>query len=168
MDMSLGDAASLVTLVLFVFYILGRIWTIQREKILIYESFEVENRQQLPDNIEDSNLFFDIDPMGEILSIVSTVPILKVNVFEIHYNEEMKLQNVNLVFSNNVPINANIPMYFKVTIPDILPAYKIQFQRFDYVKVSFNVGFNGKFGGMSPGGYKIQHTIKSFLYYMLR
>lgn len=35
--------------------------------------------------------------------------------------------------------------------------------------VSFDVGFNCKFGaGICPGGCKVQNTIKSFLYYILR
>lgn len=41
--MSLGDIASVATLVLFIFYFIGRAWVIIKEKVLIQETFGFEN-----------------------------------------------------------------------------------------------------------------------------
>ena len=41
--MSLGDIASVATLVLFIFYFIGRAWVIIKEKVLIRETFRFEN-----------------------------------------------------------------------------------------------------------------------------
>lgn len=41
--MSLGDIASVATLVLFIFYFIGRAWVIIKEKVLIRETFGFEN-----------------------------------------------------------------------------------------------------------------------------
>ena len=41
--MYLGDIASVATLVLFIFYFIGRAWVIIKEKVLIRETFGFEN-----------------------------------------------------------------------------------------------------------------------------
>jgi hypothetical protein len=169
--MGLSDIASIATLILFIFYFLGRTWTIQKEKILMCESFDFENVEYDGEPEADRENYYDLNGGGEIVSIISQVPILWFHVIAIDYDREFRdvtPLNKKPIVAHEEPIRANCPIYLRTEIPEGFPAFKICFQRFDYAIVTFCMGYNGRFGGMSPVQYKITHTLKSFLYYMLK
>ncbi len=169
--MSLSDIASVATLILFIFYFLGRAWTITKEKILMRESFDLENTKFDDEFTEDRENYYDIDGTGEIISITSEIPILWLEVVPIKYNEDwvdITPKRATPIVDLKGPIKSNCPIFLRMDIPEGFPAYKIRFCRFDYMVVSFDIGYNGRFGGMAPWNYKISHTVRSYLYYLLK
>lgn len=169
-SVTLGNISSIATLILFIFYFIGRIWTINKQKILMCESFDLENNKFDPDFAERAEIYYDING-GEVISMVSDVPILWLHVIPVEYNQnavDITPSNAKPIIKHETPIRSGCPVYLRMDIPDVLPAFKIRFQRFDYVIVSFHVGYNGKCGGMQPIDYRITHTLKSYLYYLLK
>lgn len=169
--MPLGDVASVATLVLFVFYFLGRAWTITKEKALMRESFALEKTEFDDEFIEDRENYYDIDGTGEIISITSEIPILWMKVISIKYSGDwvdITPRKVAPIVDLKKPIQSNCPIFLRMDIPDGMPVYKIRFCRFDYMIVSFDIGYNGRVGGMAPVHYKVSHTVRSLLYYLLK
>ncbi|MGE4353320.1 MAG: hypothetical protein AB7D36_04455 [Oscillospiraceae bacterium] len=169
--MNLGDIASVATLILFVFYFLGRIWTIQKAKALMLEEFDLENINYGEDLEDDRENYYDFGDGGEIISIRSKLPILWFHVIAIKYDSKFRdrtPRRAKPVVNHHTLLRENEPIYLRMDIPDVLPVYKVRFQRFDYVVVSFDIGYNGRFGGMSPVNYHLSHTFKSFCYYLFK
>lgn len=169
--MSLGDIASVATLVLFVFYFLGRFWSITKEKVCIRESFGLETVGFDDVPAEDRENYYDINGGGEIVSITSEVPILWMKIIPIQYDEnwvDITPKKAAPVVEQREPIKSNCPVYLRTNIPEAFPAYKVRFCRYDYMIVSFDIGYNGRHGGMAPVNYRISHTLKSYLYYLLK
>ena len=171
--MNLGDIASIATLVLFLFYFAGRAWAIEKEKTLMRESFALKQTELdgfIPDDCE---IYYALEdgPYGEIIEISSEVPILWFHVIPIKYDSsfaDITPKNTKPVVTHTSPIRANFPIYLKTDIPDGFPTYKICFLRYDYMKVTFNISYNGKCGGMTPTDYKISPTFRGLLYYLLK
>lgn len=169
--MLLGNVASVATLILFVFYFLGRIWTISKEKALMRETFGFENIEFDNELTEDRENYYDINGGGEIISITSEVPILWMQVIPIKYDKnliDITSKKTPPIIDHREPIKSNCPIFFRTNIPEGFPTYKIRFCRFDYVIVSFDIGYNGRLGGMTPVNYQISHTLRSYLYYLLK
>ena len=72
------------------------------------------------------------------------------------------------IFEYDRLLNSNEPLALQIIIPEGIPHHKVIIKRFDYLTVSFNIGYNGRVGGMSPDDYRIRHTVKSILYYLVK
>ena len=59
--MSLGDAASVATLVLFIFYFIGRIWTIRKNTQLMLEDFSLEDASDCVDFADSREIFYHLE-----------------------------------------------------------------------------------------------------------
>lgn len=174
--MLLGNIASAATLILFLFYFLGRAWTIIKAKALMLEEFGLENISNDEAIDFDKKNYFDLcdGEYGEIITIKSEMPIIEFYVIPIKYDENglditsQKINSDNALVSHTVPLKANEPIYLRMDIPEGFPALKIYFRRFDYMKASLNIGYDGRLGGMCPVDYKLSHTFKSFCYYLFK
>lgn len=169
--MSLGDIASVATLVLFIFYFIGRVWVIIKEKVLIRETFGFENIGFDEEPSEERENYYDINGGGEIISITSEVPILWLKVIPIQYSDnwvDITPKRATPIIEHKEIIKSNCPIFFRTNIPEGFPTYKIRLCRFDYIMVSFDIAYNGRSGGMAPANYQISHTLRSYLYYLLK
>lgn len=171
MNMIIGTISSVATLILFVFYFLGRIWIMLKTKNLMLEDFDVEDIDHCSDVPEDRGIYYDINGGGEIVTIRSSQPILWLNVIPIKYNDDFeditKKKDKPIVTHRNL-IKRNESICLRIDICDGLPVYKVCFQRFDYIIVSFDIEYNGRNGGVSPTNYKMNHTCKSILYLLFK
>lgn len=73
---------------------------------------------------------------------------------------------ITLLVHNNLNINESL--YLKVDIPCGIPKNRVVFEKYDYTKASFDIGFDGRFGGMFKNDYKCKVGLKTFLYYLFR
>lgn len=165
--MLLSTIASVATLVLFIFYFIGRGITIfavkklWKDKVImrenINESFGVVD--EVP-----GDRGFDEEPYGFLVS-KEGIRFLKVYSMEIIEREPYEIRK-DLIFQHEfLNINEAIAIY---TMPgEIFATLIFEYYTFDYMKVEFGWRDNLKNGGFSEL-VQPKHTVKSFLYYMLR
>lgn len=171
--MLLGAISSVATLVLFVFYFIGRFWAIKKRSTLMLEDFELENIPNTTELENNADYYYELDGSryGEIISMHSKQPLLWVKVFSPVYDENghsISAKKVNEVASFDGIIPEGKPIYLKTDILEGFPRYKVVFRRFDYFIGSFEIACNGRVGGMSPLNYTLKPSIKGFLYYLFQ
>ena len=164
----LGNIASIVTLILFVIYFIGRIISLIIEKKVINERIDVyideddiQNRYKIVDE-------YICEHSGEILIIT---PLEKaynwLTINECKYNEKNKEfeKTKELEKFNNIRNHTSIKI--NTVLPCGMPLYLIEFERSDYIKGVLVLMSNGK-NGIQEETIKYHHTWKSFIYYFFR
>lgn len=167
----IGQLSSLITLFLFVIYIIGRLWTINIKRKLNYEHFKMLNVD------EENKICNFIDPnklcdLGEDeLNIFSSD--LHINKFKIYEIEYINGRYEKWVLKSKVPryiyknLNANESLYIKMNTPCGGPSkYLIEYIRYDYVKVSYIPSYNGFSEDVSKYKFKSKMTLRGYLYYL--
>lgn len=186
----LGDIASIITVVLFIAYIIGRLWSLKKALEFMQEEFAVMNVD--PDNedidVNEEELYFELiddvdadderedgfeeaEERGEIISIKSKVSMLWFKVLRIPYDDEgneLPEGKAEPEIESEQPIRENVPIYIRTEIPEGYPTYRFRYQRADYIICSFDLDYNGRSGGMAPTNYKLKHTALSYLFYFFR
>lgn len=160
---NIANIASIATLILFVFYFIGRWWSITIEKKDLYEKIDI----QAVDEEEDLDI---INVNGEeIIKMTSEKYLNWIKFYDAIWNgnENAGVEKGALI-KKVKNINRNEPMYFKISISDGIPNTIIEYQRSDYIKGSFVVRNDGRGTGYNASDFKLRTTIRSRLYYMLK
>lgn len=155
--------ASIATLILFIFYFIGRIWTLSKEQQFATERFRVTPTKESVEHNDD----FDFGGAATI-EVVSLMAYKYFAVTPVEY--DIDTNNVKKV---GVPITkyniqANRPLYIVIDIPEIIPQYIVEFQRYDGIKGSFYILESGRTGEIVAWGYNLKHTASSISYYLFR
>lgn len=158
--------SSIVTLVLFVFYFVGRAWNINLKMKEKLEKFDIEYIADA--EIDEKENEYNLGG-NEQLKIVSDNPINWIKVYNVEYNGETNsFEWSDKELCQHSYLHACEAIYFNIAIPEGIPDIGIKFERSDYIQGSFIVGYDGRFGGMHPVDYMLKNTVKSILYYMLK
>lgn len=156
--------SSVATLILFVLYFIGRIWVINKNSLLLFENFELD--YQHDSTVEYKNLY-DIGG-NELITISSQQGFNWLKVYEIEYKEnKMYLTRKKLAMTHKL-LNINEKLYIKIDVPCGRPRYWVEYERFDYIRGRFYIGFDGRFGGLHAGNFKNRKTLKSYFYYICK
>lgn len=157
----IGFASSIVTLILFGTYILGRYLMIKRMEITLLETIEVSHNEELSgfNVVEEFELG---ENTSEAIYLTSTEPIRDIKFYRYDYqrdkNSELLQQYGPLKNGQAIKINT----YLTCGIPN----YVIEYQRFDYVKGRLALGENGKNGKVAES-LEIKHTFRSIVYFLV-
>lgn len=158
----IGFASSIVTLILFGTYILGRYLMIKRMEITLLETIEV-SRDGEPKGFNVVEEFELGENTSESIYLTSTEPIryIKFYSYDFQRNKNGGLLQQYGLLKNGQAIKINT--YLTCGIPN----YVIEYQRFDYVKGRLALGENGKNGSVAES-LEIKHTFKSIVYFLVR
>lgn len=164
----IGLISSLITVALFIAYIVGKILLIKQMEVTLFERFDLHYLQETESNIQ--NVKYDIvesfnigDYNNEVIYITPSKPIRYLNIYEFDANKLTKGQLIKTIgpIANGHTIQINT--YLNCGMPN----FTIEFQRFDFVKGTLDLVENGKTGVISQN-LKINHTFKSYLYYLVK
>ena len=157
---NIANASSIATLILFVFYFIGRWWSSNVEKKDLYEKIDIQAVDE-EDDIEVINI-----NGNEIIKVESEKYLNWIKFYDAKWdgNEAIKTNFIKSVKN----ITRNEPQYFRVSIPDGIPNTIMEYQRSDYVEGSFTVRNDGRGTGYNASDFKLKKTIRSRLYYMLK
>ena len=169
----LSTCSSIATLIMFVIYIVGRIWVTKKNIKLRTETFGVE----LVENEKNLDVFrenfYELEE-GEIFKITPTAPLLWIKVVPIIYDSykafiETGEKNTGspVIFHNRI-INVGESIYIRSNTPDTFPKFSVIFQRFDYVEGSFNISSQGRYPGDIATDYTTSPTFLTFLFYLFK
>ena len=159
----LSAVASVATLVLFTFYIIGRAWTIVKETQFgteVFYSCETDAKMEYDDEINFS---------GNIM--VKTVSMMAYKYFRV---SRVEINTDNMQVTKRIEtrgldnLRANKPFYVNIDCNGIMPDFIAEFQRADGIKGSFFYVTSGKTGEIEALDYKLMHTMSSVLYYLFR
>lgn len=162
----ISNTASIVTCLLFVFYIVGHIWKVVVTKNTRYEKFNI-----LPYNsdfdIENNDNVIIVDDIGEEFSIFSAYGIRNIKIYRVNYelndNGSITLISKEL-HSVYKGLNIDEKLYIRCYLGEVIPTTQIEIERMDYTKVTFEIYTSGKTGHILVNSYKFKMTIRSFIY----
>lgn len=158
--------SSVATLILFVFYFIGRIITIfsvkqiWKDKVII--GIQDESEYEIVDYVgveEGTDNLYGV--------LISREGIRDLKVYEVTCSEEgLRIQKGQELFSKDF-LNIDQAIGFYVETGDLFPTLIIEYKTFDYMKVRLEWRDNLKSGVFSEF-IQLKHTIKSFCYYLFR
>lgn len=161
----ISNISAVVTLVLFVLYMIGHWWSIKISKKLLYEKFEIENLSN--EELDEVDTLIDLGQSGdEVFSVSSPNGIRKISVYDVEYDyANNKFINKNLL-KELTDINVDEKVYVRTCIPEGAPNKYIEVEKCDYIKIGFALATSGKNGKLVKVDYKCKMTFKSWIYYL--
>lgn len=164
--MSLGDIASIATLILFVIYFAGRIITIVRTRDIFSDEIKIEmvDFDQSGLNIVD---IFDLEnePYNAFV-LTSKHGIYDLSVYKVVYDDNFnRIRREQIKEYKYEFLNIDQSLVFNTTSPELFPMYEVEYYTPDYKRVTIVLWDNLKNGVMSESA-KPKNTIKSVLYHL--
>ena len=164
--------ANFCTILLFIIFVIGIIWILFRNRSLYDENFEYlmvavndefdrqfilnANAQEAiknssPDGIYDIKIRYILERDEKTRNITKSKSILK--------NQEDNIQHP-------LKLNKNEAVYIRTDLPGGMPKYQIEIIKYDYTKITAELGENGKVGGFTLVNQKIERGFRSLFYYL--
>ena len=163
---NIGDISAIATLILFVFYFVGRIWSIWINKKFLHEKIELVGMAN--EGFENQERFYRING-DEVLKIMSSKYLNWLKVYQVSYDfNNGKYKKFRKPIKKISNINEDEPIYIGVMIPEGPSNIMIKYQRYDYVSGEFLVRFDGRGTGYSGKDYKFRNTLRSYIYYLVK
>lgn len=162
----IGFVSSLVTLMLFVTYIIGKLFIISQMKITISENVYISCNDEPSDLrvVDEYNLGVN---NSEQVYIVSSEAIWWIKIYESVFDEKLNTCiKRNLILEHGLLKNG-LAIKLNTFLPCTLPRYIIEYQRFDYIIGELPLSSNGR-NGVYEEQLHIKHTFKSMLYYLVK
>lgn len=164
----IGDISSIATLVLFVFYFLGRFWTMYKNMKFQTEILGIDMKGI--GNVDNPD--FDLNGL-EIVKLKSSENLSYVEVWECNYVEKKgayRLIKTIKKCSRKMNIPKGKELLIKCTVPEGIPTHMVVFERFDGLRGSFAIGYDGRQegNGVIAIDYRTQITFKALMYNILK
>lgn len=163
--------ANFCTILLFVLFVIGKVWILIRGRNLYDENFEYST---ITEEQEFKRQF--LIGRDEAIAISSPDGIYDVKVYEVLKRDKNgKVIRKRLIPSEKednirhpLKLNKNETVHIITDLPCGMPVYQVEVIKYDYVKIISELGYNGKIGGLSLVNLKVKYGIRSFLYYMCK
>lgn len=156
--------SSVVTLMLFLFYLIGRYLLVRKVETFITESIDVvytSNAENQKNNI------VDVIELGEDHSetvyLSSIEPMRYIKFYEYDFDKDRRGKFI----AEYLNLKNEQVLEVRTYLPEGIPNYILEYQRFDYVKGKLSLGENGK-NGLLLENLELKHTAKSLLYYLVK
>lgn len=162
----IGTIASIITLISFIIYFTGKIIKIKISKKLIFEDIQVHyNLDKVNQELKIVEEFDVGANNTENLIISSKDPINWIKIYECDWHDSKNsIIKGNLVEEYGF-LKAGHTIQINTYLPCGMPAYLVEFERYDYLLGSFCISENSK-NGVLDEFIKMTHTFKSYMYYI--
>lgn len=158
----IGFVSSLITVMLFIFFIVSKLIIINTMKETIYEEAEVlylDKKEGLK-IIEEYDLG---DDNSEKVYIYSSKFLRSIKIYEYDICKLKKKGKPIKIYNN---LRSGLAIQINTYLPCGMPKYVVEYIREDYMKGTLALGENGRSGVLSEL-INIKHTFKSFIYYIV-
>lgn len=162
--------SSIATLILFLFYFIGRIITVLsvqrmwKDKVYLYPNKE-SNYGIVDDIFYDDYSYEHEDIVYGIL--VSKEGIRDIKIYNVKVNSDgLYIDKGELLYKRDF-LNIDEAIAFHIEPGELYPTLIVEYVSFDFMKIRFEWRDNLKNGVFSEM-VEPKHSIKSFLYYLLR
>lgn len=158
----IGMISSIITLVLFIFFIFSKAILINQTKMTLTETIDVSyNKSKKNYKIIENVNVSEIN--DEKIYITPTKPLRYLKIYEFGVN---KFKKGKVVYEKGFIRNGHT-ICLNTHLNEGIPSYVVEYQRFDFVLVEFTLAENGK-NGLLEDNLSIKHTFKSFIYYLVK
>ncbi|MBO1264486.1 hypothetical protein J3A84_05460 [Proteiniclasticum sp. SCR006] len=167
--MSLGDVASVATLLLFITYIAGRVW---RVKIVLDSKFDVlevkDFSEDIPALITEEDNYIDLGG-PHLIKLSSPIKIRQVTFHKIDYSidDSGDMQSKLNFGSSHIKIEPHECLYIGIELSETLPLHQIRIEYIDFSIATFGISENRRNGSIEKENYEVKSTIKTYLYYLV-
>ncbi|MCK0473032.1 hypothetical protein [Halalkalibacter sp. APA_J-10(15)] len=156
----IGVISSIITVILFFTYIIGKVFLIKQMEMTLFESIDVSYIDE-----EKHYKITEIIDLGELTNekiyITPSQPLRYLKIYDFDIN---KLKKGKLI-ANLGPIMNGHTIQLNSYITGGMPNFVVEYQRFDFVLGNLDLVENGKSGVLGEN-LRINHTFRSFIYYM--
>ena len=162
--------SSIITLLLFIIYIIGRLWQIKRQQNLILEKYKF--LEKISDD-EASDLYPFIRcserSNGQIFSVSSSSGIYKFRIYRAVLNESTgQALKGKLLFESKEVLQPDENLYIEADFYTWGSNVIVEFERMDYVYVQFQPADSGRDDSFVAFKYQTIMSWKSWLYYLMK
>ena len=166
MNLGLGDIASIATLILFVFYFIGRMIIIIRNRSVFLDEFKMEEVSFNRGGFDIVKTFeLERNPVNAFI-LTSRNGIYNLSVYRIQYSDDLKFVTREQMKDYKYDfLNIGQSLEFLATSPELRPLYEVEYYTPDYKKVIVSLWDNPKNGIMSESATP-QITFKSVLFHL--
>jgi len=160
----IGLISSLTTLLVFLMYIVGKIYAIKKAEMFLAESFFVRHNNETSDiNItKEINLDEDIEA-HETIYLVPKEPIRDISFYTYDWENDKEGTFIKSVGS----LRTGEALCIYTLLPCGIPNYIIKYERFDYVKGKLILSEDGR-GLTNFRTPEVKHTVKSYFYHLVK
>ena len=164
--------ANFCTILLFVIFVIGKIWILFRNRNLYDENFEYL-MVAVTDEF-DRQFILEVNAQ-EAIKISSPDGIYDIKIRDILERDEntgkiAKSESISKSQEDNIQhplkLNKNEAVYIRTDLPCGRPNYQIEITKYDYTKITAELGVNGKVGGFTLVNQKIKRGPRSWFYYL--
>lgn len=168
-----GWIANFSTILLFVIFVIGKIWILWRNRSLYDDNIEYIPMQ---DAEEEYNRQYILDE-GEcdVIKIYSIDGIYDLNVYEVKLTPKGKYKKgkkVDSCHEDNIchplKLNKSEAVYIRTRFEGIVSRHMIEIKKYDYTVITAILCMNGKVGGIVLQDQKIKRNLRSWLYYLCK
>ena len=163
----ISNASSIITCVAFIFYLIGHMWVVCKNKHTIYEKFIVIPYDSGIDIEAEDNILI-VDDNGCEFSVQSEYGINEIKIYKVDYNVSSDgtlhydSRKLKYTFKNL----KRECLYIRCDLGEFIPTTQIEIKRSDYTIITFDLYVSGKNGHIITCNYKYKMTPKSFLYHL--
>ncbi len=161
----LSNLSSIITCVLFIFFLIGKCFTIKRALMSYQENFTLSiSSEKINLNIVDS---WDVSDNNTKIPLIlsSNDGLIYVKCYKYRFNESThKFKKGDLVYEyHNLKKSQGLEILSD--FPEGYPHFILEYLRFDYVKCVCFLAYNGK-NGFFVDNVSNRLTFRAFLYYL--
>jgi hypothetical protein len=165
MMQNISNISSIITAVTFIVYLIGRFIRIGFSKYNTHERFTVYKREKSGRNIDEETNFLEITSIGDEFIVEAENDVRKITFFRCNFeNGFSKIKSMDKIGEWG-HFGAHDKLYVRCDLGEFLPFIRVEIERLDFTKVSFNLNASGKNGDLVAYNYKYTTGIKSILYY---
>lgn len=166
-----GWFANFCTILLFVVFIVGKIWILWRNRSIYSDNIEYIS---CTGEQEQYGTEYILDEDGhDILKIYSPEGIYDLTAYETKITKHGKLKKgkrIEKKYKENMQhplkLNKNEPVYIRINLSCGAPHYMIEIKKYDYSILAAAIGYDGRDGGVLLTDKKVKRNLRSWLYYL--
>ncbi|OUN21948.1 hypothetical protein [Pseudoflavonifractor sp. An85] len=163
----LGTVSSVATLILFVIYFIGRTIATFQSRGLYSDKLAIEGAKDFDHAKYDviETVILEEDAYN-VFVIISSQGIWNLKIFQYEFDDEMNVVGEHLT-GKFLFLNIGEAIAIKLTVPEIISTYRVEYISYDYKKIKFDLCDNMRNGVMSQI-VTPRHTFRSLVYYFFR
>lgn len=160
---TVGNLASVATLILFVMYFIGRSWS----------TFQIKNEvaEKLDRDMKNDFKVIDEFDIGENTEgkvyLTATNTLRSVKIYESLFSDKKGKVTKGKLYMNCGCLRNGFTFQFNTYLVEGIPQYMLEYQSNDFTKGVLYFAENGKNGIVEELIYK-KHTLRSVLYYLFK
>ena len=164
----ISNISSIITAVTFIVYLVGRLIHISFSKYNTHEKFTVYEREKTGRDIDEETNFLEITSVGDEFIVEAQNDVRKIAFFRCELEDNFrKIKSMDKIGEWG-HLGAHEKLYVRCDLGEFLPFIRIEIERLDFTRVSFNINASEKNGDLVAYNYKYTTGIKGFLYYFFQ